>query len=183
MDKNFIPFENALELEGLGFDEKCISVYLTSTKQPYPKYRPYTKKEQTDEILRPLYQQAFAWLLKKHGLFAETTLWGDGIGYISRIKQIKQEEFLTVYDLGLVTPRRGLPNWDRKKEEVLSFLKMISIVKTLVDADRLFQGKVCTHCSAEFKEEHGYPVLCTSCYFESSKEDRAIYEKATKKEI
>jgi hypothetical protein len=63
MEKEFIPYEQALALKELGFDEKCISVYLTSTKKFYPIYRPYTNNEQTDEILRPLYQQAFRWLL------------------------------------------------------------------------------------------------------------------------
>ena len=67
MEKEFIPYEQALALKELGFDEKCISVYLTSTKNFYPVYRPYTNNEQTDEILRPLYQQAFTWFREKYG--------------------------------------------------------------------------------------------------------------------
>jgi hypothetical protein len=69
MEKEFIPYEQALALKELGFDEKCISVYLTSTKKFYPIYRPYTNNEQTDEILRPLYQQAFSWFREKYGLY------------------------------------------------------------------------------------------------------------------
>ena len=67
MEKEFIPYEESLSLNELGFDEKCISVYLTSNKQPYPIYRPYTNKEQTDELLRPLYQQAFRFFREKYG--------------------------------------------------------------------------------------------------------------------
>jgi len=49
--------------------------------------------------------------------------------------------------------------------------------------DQVFQGKVCSHCGTEFIKEHGYPVLCNACFFEASKEDKEIYEKASKKEI
>ena len=69
MEKEFVPYEIALALKELGFDEKCISVYLTSIKRPYPMYRPYTINEQTDELLRPLYQQAFRWFREKHNLY------------------------------------------------------------------------------------------------------------------
>ena len=71
MEKEFIPYEQALALKELGFDEKCISVYLTSTKKFYPIYRPYTNNEQTDEILRPLYQQAFRWFREKYGYYTD----------------------------------------------------------------------------------------------------------------
>tara|TARA_R110000868_G_scaffold74337_13_gene215026 strand:+ start:15315 stop:15662 length:348 start_codon:yes stop_codon:yes gene_type:complete len=63
MENEFVPYDEALALKELGFDQKCISVYLTSNKLPYPMYRPYTINEQTDELLRPLYQQAFRFLL------------------------------------------------------------------------------------------------------------------------
>ena len=67
MEKEFIPYEQSLELKELGFSEKCISVYLTIVKRPYPVYRPYTNNEQTDELLRPLYQQAFRFFREKYG--------------------------------------------------------------------------------------------------------------------
>jgi hypothetical protein len=63
MEKEFVPYDEALALKELGFDEKCVSVYLTSKKLPYLMYRPYTINEQTDELLRPLYQQAFKFVL------------------------------------------------------------------------------------------------------------------------
>tara|TARA_R110000868_G_scaffold77523_5_gene221858 strand:- start:2942 stop:3307 length:366 start_codon:yes stop_codon:yes gene_type:complete len=69
MEKQFIPYEQSLALKELGFEEKCVSVYLTSNKQPYPIYRPYTNKEQTDELLRPLYQQAFDFFREEYDLW------------------------------------------------------------------------------------------------------------------
>jgi hypothetical protein len=63
-------------------------------------------------------------------MFAETTLWGDGIGYMSSIKEIRQEEFKVVYDLGLATPNRGLPNWDKNTENLACLNKMLEIVRS-----------------------------------------------------
>ena len=78
MEKEFVSYEIALDLEGIGFEEMCISVFLTSTNKPYPMYRPYTKKEQTDELLRPTVSQAFRWFREKHGLCHFINFSGDG---------------------------------------------------------------------------------------------------------
>jgi len=83
-----------------------------------------------DAILAPLYQQAFRWFLEKYSMFAETTLWGDGIGYASSIKEIRQENFKEVYNLGSATPNRGLPNWDKNLEDLACLNKMLEIVKS-----------------------------------------------------
>lgn len=135
IDKEFVPYEQALALKELGFDEPCFSRYCIKT----------VFEEPTGEILlqntdckiyenrfltkAPLYRQAFRWFLDNYGLFVETTLWGDGIGYMSQIKQIKKEEFLEVYNLGYVSPNRGLPNWDREKEELECLKKLIELCK------------------------------------------------------
>jgi hypothetical protein len=61
MNKEFIPYEQALELEKLGFDEPCFGVYATKDG--------YVRKSAYDEIGNaPLYQQAFRWFRDKHGL-------------------------------------------------------------------------------------------------------------------
>jgi glycosyltransferase involved in cell wall biosynthesis len=73
-------------------------------------------------------QQAFNWFLDNYGIFAETTLWGDGIGYMSTIKEIRQENFKEVYNLGSATPNRGLPNWDRNLESLACLKKIVEIV-------------------------------------------------------
>jgi len=54
MEKEFIPYEQALELKELGFDEPCFGVYATKDG--------YVRKSAYDEIGNaPLYQQAFRW--------------------------------------------------------------------------------------------------------------------------
>jgi hypothetical protein len=66
MNKEFIPYEQALELKELGFDEQCFGYYvgnelITSINDIF----------NTTEILiisAPLYRQAFRWFREKHGL-------------------------------------------------------------------------------------------------------------------
>ena len=69
MEKEFIPYEQALALKELGFDEKCLgwylpeivdkgniaSVILGSYMTKWNKFG--------DRLSAPLYQQAFRWLL------------------------------------------------------------------------------------------------------------------------
>jgi hypothetical protein len=63
MNKEFIPYEQALELEKLGFDEPCFGVYATKDG--------YVRKSAYDEIGNaPLYQQAFRWFREKYDLFS-----------------------------------------------------------------------------------------------------------------
>lgn len=56
MKKEFVPYEQALELIELGFDEPC---YLSS----------HFNEESDEFIPTPLYQQAFRWFREKHDLF------------------------------------------------------------------------------------------------------------------
>jgi hypothetical protein len=66
MNKEFIPYEQALELEKLGFDEPCFGVYATKDG--------YVRKSAYDEIGNaPLYQQAFRWFREKYQLHSTIT--------------------------------------------------------------------------------------------------------------
>ena len=70
MDKEFIPYEQALELKELGFDEECLGYYHTTlsssdvdlviVKTPNRFYYLIKIPEYFD-TLAPLYQQAFRW--------------------------------------------------------------------------------------------------------------------------
>lgn len=54
MEKEFVPYEEALELKELGFDEECMFSYKKTLLQV--------------ELAAPLYQQAFRWFREKHQL-------------------------------------------------------------------------------------------------------------------
>jgi hypothetical protein len=75
MDKEFIPYEQALELKELGFDEGCIATY-----QKLPMLMPVLSLGEKNKdfykcirvplkynIQAPLYQQAFRWFREKEG--------------------------------------------------------------------------------------------------------------------
>ena len=65
LSKNFIPYDLALELKELGFDEPCFGFYvplLDGTQEfELMKFESQGKKV----VLAPLWQQAFRWLYQK----------------------------------------------------------------------------------------------------------------------
>jgi hypothetical protein len=71
MNKEFIPYQEALALKELGFDEPCFAwydgKYTSSINQDYCK----NSKEwlTTIHCAAPLYQQAFRWFREKYKLF------------------------------------------------------------------------------------------------------------------
>ena len=89
MEKEFVPYTEALELKQLGFDEICIGAYFppSISKMKYPQYF-YSNTGLMmgeDSCTAPLYQQAFRWFRDVHnlkggieyigGLTPETTWW------------------------------------------------------------------------------------------------------------
>ena len=86
MNKEFIPYEEALALKELGFDKECLAIYykddvekklLFSIEEKYSS-NPEVAKHQARNAIRdinfekgwaiaaPLYQQAFRWFREKH---------------------------------------------------------------------------------------------------------------------
>jgi len=66
MKEQFIPYELALELKNLGFDEPCLSTYHTKTKEIIKIFGEFKKQPEKEIywILAPLWQQAFDWFRK-----------------------------------------------------------------------------------------------------------------------
>ena len=66
MKNDFIPYEQALELKGLGFHEPCYGWFDTG----YLRFGCYESECVTGsgDLPAPLYQQAFRWFREKHGL-------------------------------------------------------------------------------------------------------------------
>jgi hypothetical protein len=77
MNKEFIPYEQALALKELGFNnENCFGFYNNAEAIPY------IKQDLTDELKliytgdfeAPLYQQAFRWFREKYKLHSHISL-------------------------------------------------------------------------------------------------------------
>ena len=73
MENEFIPYEQALALKELGFDEECFSFY-NAIGEVYESegYYRYSHNVHKDEVIAPLYQQAFRWFREKYRLNSET---------------------------------------------------------------------------------------------------------------
>ena len=81
MKEQFIPYELAIELRNLGFDDYIFAFYWTDTKQLILDSPNYLGKHNGVHLQAPLWQQAFDWFLNR-GYFADikpdlivTSLW------------------------------------------------------------------------------------------------------------
>jgi len=74
MEKEFIPYEIALALKELGFDEPCIGFYTQnaygSTLEQKVQYwrEPIGGNDDYVFVLAPLYQQAFRWFRERYNV-------------------------------------------------------------------------------------------------------------------
>ena len=81
MKNEFIPYEEALALKGLGFDESCFMMYNKTQLEEAVNVNTFKLHPLdynnfdglTDCITAPLYQQAFRWLRVKCGLWVTIT--------------------------------------------------------------------------------------------------------------
>ena len=80
MDKEFIPYEIALELKELGFEEECLDFY-DDNKELFYNHENKEKIHIGDSVKAPLYQQAFRWFREKYGYYIvpQPTLYIDKI--------------------------------------------------------------------------------------------------------
>jgi len=71
IEREFIPYEQALALKELGFDEECFGCY--NSKHNLWFENPVNSKYDIpeDNILAPLYQQAFKWFREKYSVDAK----------------------------------------------------------------------------------------------------------------
>jgi hypothetical protein len=88
MNKEFIPYQQALELKELGFDEPCFGkIYADGGSEQLS--HPYKNSDQIGKVTScsaPLYQQAFRWFREKYGIHItpnkfDTTTWIAEWGY------------------------------------------------------------------------------------------------------
>jgi len=77
MTKEFIPYQQALDLKELGFDEPCLAQYRKYDVGEATLDIGFSKNEiisKFDNLVlfcsAPLYQQAFRWFREKHNLYA-----------------------------------------------------------------------------------------------------------------
>ena len=126
IEKEFIPYELALELKQLGFNENCIATYsedrdfeLQDFEQNYDTFPPQI-------ISAPTYAQAFRWFRDKHQLihhmywvYKKTYVGVDWIFHIKGINMINNN----------VVPHDETRFETYEEAELACLKKLIEIVK------------------------------------------------------
>jgi hypothetical protein len=116
MNKEFTPYEQALALKELGFNEPCFAfyskIYGLMTTSPTNKVNEFA-----GEVILPLYQQAFRWFREKYNLDNWVYCSDENKGYfaiiVSHRKLVLYNEIKNTY----------------KEAEQACLIKLIEIVK------------------------------------------------------
>jgi hypothetical protein len=76
MEKEFVPYEIALALKGLGFDEPCLAQWDEMELYPLQQggesayFEPNKNSRLSFNTMAPTFSQCFRWFREKYGLFA-----------------------------------------------------------------------------------------------------------------
>ncbi len=121
MEKEFIPYELALGLKQLGFNEPCLgysNTYFKGYIISYPIRGCVNSALLDQEVAMPLWQQAFDWFREKHNLFIP----------IQRCKGTLING-LTEYSFTITdSPWDRVPTYQKARQDCLE--KLIEICKT-----------------------------------------------------
>jgi hypothetical protein len=77
MTKEFVPYELALKLKQLGFDEECLGFYERNQELIIQECLITDFHSDSLQCVAPLFQQAFRWFREKYGLQHDITLTAD----------------------------------------------------------------------------------------------------------
>ena len=133
MEKEFVPYELAVKLKALGFDEECFGYYHVNvgyTKGYAFCYfdKPKRFKDGFD-LLAPTFSQAFRWFREKHAL--------QGYVYSTTVRGGKEGKHFSDYcwhingiDMPfLSTDARDMENVSYEEAELACLTKLIEIVE------------------------------------------------------
>lgn len=129
MTKEFVPYEQALALKKLGFDEPCLGYYndyknISSHSESPFMMCDYNHSEEEEDSINPIsvpsYQQAFRWFREKHDLQASNIMFSNG-----------------KYDTGITRYKGTQSVWGHgpiyntyEEAELACLIELIQIVKT-----------------------------------------------------
>ena len=118
MEKEFVPYEQALALKELGFDEPCFA-YLKPNVLTYEIT--IGEFDESEYHSAPLYQQAFRWFREKYQLLHSITEYNKDGSLIIKIYQNK------------IVVLENMINFDiteYEEAELACLIKLIEITKT-----------------------------------------------------
>jgi hypothetical protein len=134
MDKEFFPYEEALALRELGFNEQCFAFYIeTKERQPASYSREGTFYPRNSDLLNgwhsaPTYSQAFRWFRENHNLEYQIMKWKNGNYYVT-IHKNTQEYLDTISDLSHACLEEVVDCYSYEEAELECLRKLIEIIK------------------------------------------------------
>jgi hypothetical protein len=93
MEKEFVPYELAVKLKELGFNEPCLVGYSTSTEKLEYYSRPIVTKD-SFTVNAPTFYQAFRWFRKEHNLkfHIREDVWNNWCS----LKMIRYDDYISI---------------------------------------------------------------------------------------
>jgi hypothetical protein len=127
MEKEFLPYDRALKLKAIGFDERCFTRYYESGK--LADSLSYLHHNYFGQVNAPTFQQAFRWFREKYNLFGEIYIANFGADeYSFDIYDLYEEK--TKYDNFIGAGASYSGTFDTYEEVELACLdKLIEIVE------------------------------------------------------
>ena len=134
LDKEFVPYEESLELKELGFDEPCFGFYFINGNKfdfqfaKLPNNHDF-KDSPLKEVARPTFSQAFRWFRDNHSYSHSITEHEIIEGQIDFLYIDENEEFQNVEWLARVHPSFIKAFKSYEEAELACLRKLIEIVK------------------------------------------------------
>ena len=97
MIREFIPYEIALALKELGFDEPCFGYYVNKSIDLEWTFTDSIHFSHKESILAPLYQQAFRWFREKYNLLSRISYKNDRYKFEYQYKSSANNLYMTKY--------------------------------------------------------------------------------------
>lgn len=137
MEKEFVPYDLAVKLKDLGFNEECLAMYFrTSQNLKFGKigHKPefWGTNDKSTGVMSPLWQQAFDWFEKEYKLFASFDKVDNTRAYYFDFSIVKSNEREYCDELFIDSAKRDLDygKYNTYEEARLKCLeKLIEIVE------------------------------------------------------
>ena len=124
IENEFVPYEQALALKELGFDEPCFGWY-DNERSPISVGESWRRGK--NSIVAPTFSQAFRWFREKYDIICHPERWGQNLEYACKFDLYDKKE----RKLGHIRNEDNtLVSFKTYKEAELECLvKLIDIVK------------------------------------------------------